>query len=218
VNTRFTIATRICVLAADSIILVVTWYKLWVMKKEAARAAVKSPVVAILLRDGTIYFLVLLILQLAQIVGRTTNDFAFAYTFLFPVQSMIISHFLLNLRQAAQAPVLRELDGQRSSFTYSQGLAGPASHVSSLRFASFVANMGEMLDHDQASADPDIDWQDVRDDLEAQVGYNEVIPEDRRQDVGISSTPAADDSVSKVADVEAMSPKETNGISEVHRT
>ncbi|OCH86469.1 hypothetical protein OBBRIDRAFT_696712, partial [Obba rivulosa] len=48
-----TIGTRTSVLAADTLVLAVTWYRLWIIRKNASHANVKTPLVAMLLRDGS---------------------------------------------------------------------------------------------------------------------------------------------------------------------
>ncbi|EMD39474.1 hypothetical protein CERSUDRAFT_91982 [Gelatoporia subvermispora B] len=66
-------------------------------------------------------------------VGLSTNVFAYAGGFTFPLSSIIISHFLLKLRHVV---------GDRSHET-----SESQSQPSTVRFASFVDNMGELLDY-----------------------------------------------------------------------
>ena len=65
------------------------------------------------------------------------------------LSSVIISRFLLNLRQLSDKPE-DSLHGTSHSLS-------DRSHRSSLRFRSFVDNMGEQLDHDDS--DGDMVWQ-----------------------------------------------------------
>ncbi|OCH84348.1 hypothetical protein OBBRIDRAFT_695061, partial [Obba rivulosa] len=52
VNFGVTIATRLCVIAADVLILLVTWRKTYAIKQEADRYDIKTPLATTLLRDG----------------------------------------------------------------------------------------------------------------------------------------------------------------------
>lgn len=70
---------------------------------------------------------------------------------------MIISHFLLNLRQLTNAPHDGGLDSS-PSFVYSHDGAQRNSRPASLRFASFVDNMGASLDSGYLDEDRAADW------------------------------------------------------------
>lgn len=47
-----TIATRLCVIAADVLLLVVTWRKTYATKRDADRYGIETPFATMLLRDG----------------------------------------------------------------------------------------------------------------------------------------------------------------------
>ncbi|OCH93583.1 hypothetical protein OBBRIDRAFT_790107 [Obba rivulosa] len=150
-NTRFAIGTRVCVLAADVLILVMTWLKTYAVKRDAHRNKIKAPLATLLLKDGTIYFLMLLSLDILNIAGWSTNVFIDTVgLFLTPLSSVIISHFLLDLRRVACDDYDNRPDGAHLTLDRSQH--------SSLRFASFVDNMGEQLSHGSDSFDPDMSW------------------------------------------------------------
>ncbi|EMD33637.1 hypothetical protein CERSUDRAFT_76360 [Gelatoporia subvermispora B] len=165
------IATRACVMASDALVLIVTWYKTYSIKRNADQAGIQTPLASLLLRDGTMYFVVLLCLNILNIVGKWTNGFAYASLFSFPslesrLSSIIISHFLLNLRQVAYQPQDNAYD-TRLSFVRSYVDGEMGSRQQSLRFASFVGNMGELVepgfDHD-ATEDSDLIWDGYEDD------------------------------------------------------
>ncbi|OCH89855.1 hypothetical protein OBBRIDRAFT_637099 [Obba rivulosa] len=69
------IGTRGSVITADILILVVTWIKTYLTYRNAARNNIKTPVLALLLKDGAIYFMMLLSLNIITIVGELTNAF-----------------------------------------------------------------------------------------------------------------------------------------------
>ncbi|OCH89116.1 hypothetical protein OBBRIDRAFT_37434 [Obba rivulosa] len=97
---RFTIVTRTCVIAADAIVIIVTWLRtrdiMWGLRK----LHIKQSIPLILLRDGTAYFTLLLALNIMQIIGDATETFIFTIgIFGTPICSIVISRFLLGLRR-----------------------------------------------------------------------------------------------------------------------
>ncbi|EMD39746.1 hypothetical protein CERSUDRAFT_92236 [Gelatoporia subvermispora B] len=151
---KVTIATRVCVIASDAIVLLVTWYKTYKIKRLADQNDVETPLVTMLLRDGTLYFAALLVLNIFNIVGWI---FVFSVQdFTTPLSSVIISHFLMNLRQASSTGN-QEMTSQ--SWSDEQG----RSPAVSLRFASFIDNMGESLTHGYDPADTDFSLTKVHD-------------------------------------------------------
>jgi len=131
----YILGTRICVIVADTIVLLVTIFTTYGMKKDADRNNMTTPLATLLLKDGTLHFLVLILLSILNIVGDLTNIFSdMIYNFSTPLQSIIITHFLLGLRRTASASEIDSMDHSQTS-----------SHRSSLKFTSFVDNMGEQL-------------------------------------------------------------------------
>ncbi|KAH9841103.1 uncharacterized protein C8Q71DRAFT_743429 [Rhodofomes roseus] len=51
---------------SDALVLVITWWKLWGFKRAADRARVSTPLVAVILRDGSLYFVALAALNIVQ--------------------------------------------------------------------------------------------------------------------------------------------------------
>ncbi|OCH94187.1 hypothetical protein OBBRIDRAFT_180490 [Obba rivulosa] len=132
------ISTAICTIVGDVLVLLTTWSKTYATVRDAWRNNIRSPLATALLKDGTLHFIFLLLLKILNIAGIWTDVFAYLGTDLLPpLTSIIISHFLLNLRQAAD-----EIQGvgsqmSRPSFVCSQ--------TPSVRFMSFVDNIGEEL-------------------------------------------------------------------------
>ncbi|OCH86416.1 hypothetical protein OBBRIDRAFT_797216 [Obba rivulosa] len=139
-NIHFAITTRVCTIVADLIVLLMTWNKTYTAYRNARRLNINAPLAEMLLKDGTAYFLILLSLNVIDIAGWTANVFVFgAATLTNPLSSIIISHFLLNLRQYSCKGNRDTINSQLPSQNGSQG--------ASIRFASFVDNMGEPVDH-----------------------------------------------------------------------
>ncbi|EMD40375.1 hypothetical protein CERSUDRAFT_102782 [Gelatoporia subvermispora B] len=165
-NIRFdcelvTVGTRTSMITADVIVLLVTWFKTYSVKRDAHRHGIQTPLVTMLLVDGIHFSEALLALNVLQMVGWITNVFIDSTPyFVTPLSSVIMSRFFLNLRQAADGPRgMADLDGNYDSMAFSPNLPPPMrSHQSSLRFASFVGNAGEDLTIGPDTNDPDLQW------------------------------------------------------------
>ncbi|OCH87151.1 hypothetical protein OBBRIDRAFT_806256 [Obba rivulosa] len=81
-DARSTIIICVCSITSDVIVIAVTWLKTYNISRAAIRSNIRSPLSTLLLRDGTIWFLVLLCFNVLQIVGWTTNSFVYAADFL----------------------------------------------------------------------------------------------------------------------------------------
>ncbi|KZT73456.1 hypothetical protein DAEQUDRAFT_743004 [Daedalea quercina L-15889] len=136
------------------------------IRKEASAVNLRAPIVTLLLRDGASYGSLLLILNVLHLALEYTDvfwDITYFVTgfalhaldrialtqFLFPSyrsSSIIVSRFLLNLRQVHQED---EMLGSQPSFV--------ASRASRLIFAStVVGNLGEHLDHGHSISTSDV--------------------------------------------------------------
>jgi len=154
-NTSLTIASRLCAIVADLILLSVTCFQTFALKRRS-HGGVRTPLIDTLLRDGTAYFLLLLVLNVVLAVENVASSGVSTVSALFltPLLSIITSHFLLNLRQVAYGSEDGMSDSERQSTTYCRGL----------KFTHFLGNMGEDLDDGLDSEDPDMAWIDRADD------------------------------------------------------
>ncbi|OCH88020.1 hypothetical protein OBBRIDRAFT_115613 [Obba rivulosa] len=147
------IATRACTIASDLLVLIITWSSTYKIKRDADKANVKASLVTFLLRDGTFYFIILLALNTMHMAFYLTNTFVNISWFIVPISSILISRFLLNLRQV-YLPARNE--SGRPSFVRS--VHNSESHMSDVRFAStFIGNMGAPLDYGSFTVASDID-------------------------------------------------------------
>ncbi|EMD33242.1 hypothetical protein CERSUDRAFT_98836 [Gelatoporia subvermispora B] len=159
------IGARTAIIFADTMVLIITWSKTWATVRIAREHNVKMPVMTILLRDGTFYFIGLLSLNVLNIVGITTNAFTLATLFLTPLSSAIITHFLLNLRQVA---LDSDYDDNCPSFVREGPPEQLCSRASSLRVGSFLDHMGGSLAHGSEEDDIDAAWDN---DVQQDRGY-----------------------------------------------
>lgn len=101
---RVIIATRSCSIACDCIVIAVTWYSTY----ESARLRrvdyleERPTLASLLLRDGSLYFLALLSLNLIDIFTyRLSNTAGNLTGFILPISSILISRLLLHIHEAA---------------------------------------------------------------------------------------------------------------------
>ncbi|EMD37456.1 hypothetical protein CERSUDRAFT_73341 [Gelatoporia subvermispora B] len=136
---RFSIGARACVIVADLIVLSVTWSKTWTTVNAAYVQNVKTPLMTMLLRDGTLNFLVSKerIVCLPQDIATGVHMF---------------QHVIDTLTDGLGHDI------SRPSFVRDGGLDPVTSHVSSLRFVSFVGNLGESLVDGSENDDLDVVW------------------------------------------------------------
>ncbi|EPT04768.1 hypothetical protein FOMPIDRAFT_158377 [Fomitopsis schrenkii] len=104
VGFRLLILTRVSVIVADAVVLLVSWRHLHGTLKSSHVGVNRSSLGVLLLRDGTLYFLILLLLNIAQIIavldfGQNLDPIP---DFIFPLTLVIISRFILNLRRFSQ--------------------------------------------------------------------------------------------------------------------
>lgn len=134
-------ATRISVIIADALVLVLTWVKTFHTVREAARLKMKVDVTTMLLRDGTIYFFVLLAINIAIIATASTTA-SYISPFLTNLTPVLISRFMLNLRELGGGTPGSAPDADTSEGRFSQ-FSAPAFRVPS---SALVGNLGADLE------------------------------------------------------------------------
>jgi len=130
-----------------TIIGLTTTTRTYAIARTADRSGIRAPLASMLLKDGTLYFALLLVVNILQIIGNNTGIFTGTVGFFGqPLSGIIVSRFLMNLRQLNHTS--SNTVGDQQSDGYTMGGEGPGrSQFSSMRFASLVGNMGEELDH-----------------------------------------------------------------------
>ncbi|KAI0351841.1 hypothetical protein OH77DRAFT_1410310, partial [Trametes cingulata] len=107
---KLTIASRTCLMTADVIVLLVTWHSTFGTIRLTDVALKGRPTFArMLIRDGTIYFSILLILNtlhltftMLSITDDALSPVSYFTTFTEPITAVLVSRFLLNLQQVNQ--------------------------------------------------------------------------------------------------------------------
>lgn len=133
--TRLTIASRACAIVADAMILAAMWMKTWsihqVMKSTRIDAGQpKVSLSGLLIRDGTIYFVVLLCLNICMLVLTTIPQaFIFDPFSMDSITAILLCRLILNLRSY--------------DTEYVSSIALSAKQMSSVHFANAVlGNIG----------------------------------------------------------------------------
>lgn len=163
--------TRSTLILQDVVVLILTWIKTYGQWKIARRSNFSLSVSMCLLRDGTMYFCVLLVLNATQIAVFRTQGSVLS-NFLATVPLILTSRFMMNLREL----------GARGGGADDDAEAQPWSRFSSAVFArtgsAFVGNVGEYLDLGNEAVDGHRPWYEL-DELESgadcsvlEIGYS----------------------------------------------
>ncbi|GJE85115.1 hypothetical protein PsYK624_011920 [Phanerochaete sordida] len=101
---------RSVAIATDALVLVMTWIKTHTIYKAVRRVKVDTGLSQLLIRDGTLYFGVLLLFNIVDlIINHTSAAFNPVNYFNDVVNSILISRFMLNLRAVNSNPYDRAL-------------------------------------------------------------------------------------------------------------
>ncbi|KAI9068729.1 hypothetical protein FKP32DRAFT_1671971 [Trametes sanguinea] len=164
VDNAVTLAThnKLTSIAGDAIVLGVTWWKTYRLKKAADAARVKTSIVDLLLRDGTIYFATMLVLNVLHILINFVEQVSFMGDIADVLTSILVSRFIMNLRDldakdTGQAPNYTLTVPSVGEWHASSGDPGASSlQRGTLVFASageFLNSMGGPLERSDAISD-----------------------------------------------------------------
>ncbi|KAH9917156.1 EAP30/Vps36 family-domain-containing protein [Epithele typhae] len=160
-------------IATDLLVVVLTWLKTYEIRRLSYRLHFKTSLSTLLLRDGTLYFGILLILNVIDIILNSNESLYNPLPpFIEAVTCILISRFMLNLRQTAQ-----EMDEGTTTVALSQ--------FSSIQIASGLAgDMGAPLSHGTA-------WTGGTALIEAHTTYDISNSYDRARALEIGAGPLA---------------------------
>ncbi|KAI9059899.1 hypothetical protein FKP32DRAFT_1579041 [Trametes sanguinea] len=93
------ITSKATTIAADAILIGLTWIKTFGIKRDALHTGMRTPLATLLLRDGTAYFLVLLLIQVITIISNRKLTIWLVWPYFDQVLTVIfLSRFMLDLR------------------------------------------------------------------------------------------------------------------------
>ncbi|KAI0709318.1 hypothetical protein C8Q76DRAFT_799334 [Earliella scabrosa] len=98
-NVRLSIATRSCMIVSDAIVIIVTWVKTWGTIRIAQRLQVEMCFTSLVLKEGILYFAIMLSLNVVQIIFNVTqaSSYGFIIPFVNVMTPILISRFFLDL-------------------------------------------------------------------------------------------------------------------------
>ncbi|TFY64160.1 hypothetical protein EVJ58_g2806 [Rhodofomes roseus] len=124
-----------CFIVAEALVLLSTWWHTYGLKKLARENNQEVSLTDLLLRDGTVYFGLMFLLEIFASIGQYVTALEGAPAFVFALEAILLSRFILNLRRVALQLVIsngRQL-GAASFSAFSSRLS-----VSELQFDSRV--------------------------------------------------------------------------------
>ncbi|TFK81921.1 hypothetical protein K466DRAFT_604094 [Polyporus arcularius HHB13444] len=138
---KFVIISRSCLIAADVILILITWISLWKRVIYVSGKPTRLSFTKVLLRDGTVYFIIILTMNILHLafslpsVSHTpsTRNFSQITVFTEPITAILVSRFLIDLQEANRRPTMIASDDPLHFST---------SNVGSLRFVSVVTSLG----------------------------------------------------------------------------
>ncbi|TBU33978.1 hypothetical protein BD311DRAFT_773874 [Dichomitus squalens] len=149
--TKFTTIAQATTIAAEAILIGLTWMKTFGINRDSARLGVRTPLATLLLRDGTAYFIILLLLETVTLVSSNIGSqltvwmiwpyFAQVLTVIF------LSRLMLDLRGLYFADHAPRVHGGPSAPAGAESTF--SVKMSDIRFntSRIVGNMGATLSH-----------------------------------------------------------------------
>ncbi|EKM52176.1 uncharacterized protein PHACADRAFT_212746 [Phanerochaete carnosa HHB-10118-sp] len=135
----YALATRLPVILAECIVVLLTWRKTY----SASRSSLRRPsnVAAYLLRDGTLYFLAMMTIQVVQIIILIHPTIGSLGAFLDTIPPILVGRFIMHLSRIGRAPAPAEYTTSEAGqpLTSAVSLSAPS--------AWFVDELGGELDH-----------------------------------------------------------------------
>ncbi|KAJ3540693.1 hypothetical protein NM688_g6191 [Phlebia brevispora] len=170
------IVARVSIIIANVLVIVVTWLRSWRHVNQTAALGIRS-ISGVLLRDGSIYFLAVLIVQLAQVgLAFIPSYVKFSNVMNVFIQNMpniLMSRLIMNLRQANDAPNGSSAEISRFS-QFAPNFRVPTS-------TGIIGPIGETLEYGNESL-----WDDHLDELSTN---REEVETPLDEDVAMNSLP-----------------------------
>jgi len=123
--TQLLVAGQVSTIVAEVLLVAATWRHVYTVKI-AKEAHIDTPITTVLLRDGTVYFIMILALLVVSTtlaaIESIVDEFVLPITYV--LQALLLSHFYLNLHAASSVDVPSD-----------------ASQISDLRFTRVVGSL-----------------------------------------------------------------------------
>ncbi|KAI0672862.1 hypothetical protein C8Q78DRAFT_685048 [Trametes maxima] len=147
-----TIISRGCLILSYLLVLGVTWVKTYgsVRLARENHLDISLSLMTVLLRDGSIYFTIWTILNTLHIAGVYVEPIRYLTIFTDAITSIIVAHFILNLREVAsgtQSAFQDELQEPYEELLDSWRVAGQSRSITSVELQRFLSPLGSPLIH-----------------------------------------------------------------------
>ncbi|EED78728.1 predicted protein [Postia placenta Mad-698-R] len=177
------ITTRASVIVSDILVVAATWYYICrtsAVREHLARGvwAAKPSITTVMFRNGTLYFIIISLLNVIDLVVNLISISSYSYTvditdLITAMTSILVSHFLICIREAAERSI-QTFTSQSLSFIDSQGNSVPLPWLSSIEFAADIANSSARDSNGNAFSDLEDDL-DLRGEDDARDADNDAI-------------------------------------------
>ncbi|GJE90911.1 hypothetical protein PsYK624_070570 [Phanerochaete sordida] len=97
------VAARVPTILSDALVLAVTLRRTWRVYSNARRARLRAPFAEILIRDGTVYFLASLIMNVAEVLVCNVLGQVYLLPFICSVTGILFTRLFFDLRALADA-------------------------------------------------------------------------------------------------------------------
>ncbi|EJF60686.1 hypothetical protein DICSQDRAFT_137227 [Dichomitus squalens LYAD-421 SS1] len=149
--TKVTIIAQATTIAAEAILIGLTWMKTFGINRDSLRLGVRTPLATLLLRDGTAYFIILLLLEIVTLVTSNIGSqltvwmvwpyFSQVFTVIF------LSRFMLDLRGLYFADRAPRVHGGPSAPAGAESTFSVKMSDIHFNISRIVGNMGATLSH-----------------------------------------------------------------------
>lgn len=176
------IVPRASVVASDILVISATWY--YIGRTSSVRSQlvgeiwdVRPNLTTVMFRDGTLYFLIISLLNTVDLTMNAINNTRFHSStiditiLITAMSSILISRFLICIREAAERTTQ---EFSSPSFVDSQGKSSPQAWLSSAEFAADIDNPSAGDSNADAFSDLDDDLNSRGEDDAGEVESNEI--------------------------------------------
>jgi len=122
---RLSAISRGCIIASDALVLLATWHATYGIKTLANMAHMNISIVTLLLRDGTVFFGAILVLNILDIVLNFTNVFSYMSMVVDVLMTILISRLFLNLREIYISEDTISESSEMSTINFTSRILGP---------------------------------------------------------------------------------------------
>lgn len=122
---RLAAFSRSCIIASDVLVLLGTWHATYGTKKIARLASMEVSTVDLLLRDGTLVFSAVLLLNITDVVLEFKNIFSYTSLIVDVLITILTSRLFLNLRQVNSSRDSTYDSPATSTIQFSSRIVGP---------------------------------------------------------------------------------------------